>query len=88
MSSGEFASQFAQAFNVAPARRDLLSVKIDDAYSPIVYNSALYARSWLDPSPQNSEDIFRLMIDRVFSNSISPDDAVSDASSKFDLLLR
>lgn len=88
MSSGEFASQFAKTFNIAPARRDLLLQKPNDAYSPIFYDSALYARSWLDPSPQSSNEIFRGMIDKVLSNSDSPDNIVSDASAKLDLLLR
>lgn len=88
MSSGEFASSFAQTFNIAPARRDLLSQKPNDAYSPIFYDSALYARSWLDPSPKNSDEIFRGMIDKVISNSMQPSDALGDASAKFDLLLR
>ena len=87
LSTGSFASKFAIATGVAPARRDLLQAKPTDSYFPIFYSSALYAKSWLDPSPKDTEDIFRRMIDGVLSNSLSPEDAISDANSKLNLLL-
>ena len=87
MASGDFASKFANALAIPPARRDLLRLKPLDAYSPIFYDSALYAKSWLDPSPSNSDDIFRTMVDGVLSNNMTARDAVNDASSKLDILL-
>ncbi len=87
MSNGDFASKLTNALFVPPARRDLLGAKLTDSFFPVFYNSALYAKSWLDPSPKDSDDIFRSMIDKVLSNSFSPDDAVKDASSKLGLLL-
>lgn len=89
MATGDFASQFAIATGVAPARRDLLKTNDlnNDAYSPIFYDSALFARSWLDPSSVDTDKIFRGMIDGVLSNSLTPESAVSDANSKLSLLL-
>ena len=87
LATGNFASKFALAFGLAPARRDLLKLKPADAFSPIFYNSALYARSWLDPSPTDTDNIFRNMIDSVISNNMTADNAISDAGSKLDLLL-
>jgi ABC-type glycerol-3-phosphate transport system substrate-binding protein len=87
MSSGEFAGQLATTLNVAPARRDLLAIKQVDAYNTTFYPSALYARSWLDPSSEDTDVIFKGMIDGVLSNNLSADNAVRDASSKLDLLL-
>jgi ABC-type glycerol-3-phosphate transport system substrate-binding protein len=88
MSTGSFASKFAIATNTAPARRDLLKIKpVDDGYSPIIYDSALYARSWIDPSTNDTDNIFRNMIDGVLSNSMTIENAISDASSKLGLLL-
>src|SRR3989344_900629 len=85
LSVGDFVSKLATALGVAPARRDLLSIKPVDSFSPTFYNSALYARSWLDPSPKDSYDIFRRMVDGVLSNNMTPQNAISDASSKLDL---
>ena len=87
MATGDFASKFAIALGVAPARRDLLKIKPADAYYPIFYDSALYARSWLDPSPVDTDNIFRNMIDKVLSNNMTVENAISDANSKLNLLL-
>lgn len=87
MATGDFASKFAKATGVPPARRDLLAVKPQDAYSPIFYDSALYARSWLDPSPKDTNNIFNGMIDAVLSNNMRIAEALKDADSKMQLLL-
>ncbi len=87
LSTGNFASKLNIALGLAPARRDLLKIKPTDAYSPIFYDSALYARGWLDPSPLDTDDIFRRMIEGVLSNSMTVQNAISDASSKLNLLL-
>ncbi len=87
LSSGNFAVRISEALGVAPARRDLLKVKPDDAYTPTFYASALYSRSWLDPSPKDTDDIFRRMIDGVISGGMRPADAVADASAKMSILL-
>jgi multiple sugar transport system substrate-binding protein len=87
MATGDFASTFAKALVVAPARRDLLAVKPTDAYFPIFYKSALYAKSWLDPSPVDTNNIFSGMINNVLSNNLSVGDAIKDASSKMSILL-
>lgn len=87
MSSGDFMAKLARNLGVIPARRDLLQATLDDAYYPTFYASAFYARSWLDPSPKDTDDIFRRMIDGVLSNRFSTGDAVADASAKMSLLL-
>jgi multiple sugar transport system substrate-binding protein len=87
MATGDFAAKFALATGVAPARRDLLAIKPVDAYFPIFYSSALYAKSWLDPSPNDTNNIFSGMINNVLSGNLSVGDAIKDASSKMDLLL-
>lgn len=88
LSGGNFASKFALLHGVAPARRDLLAVKPSDAFSPIFYNAALYARSWPDPSSKDTDTIFRRMVDGVLSNRMTPDNAISDAHNKLNLLLQ
>ncbi len=87
MATSDFALKFAKALGVAPARRDLLAVKPADAYAPAFYNSALFAKSWLDPSSLDTNNIFNGMVNAVLSNNLSPADAVKDASAKLDLLL-
>lgn len=87
MSNGDFAYKLASTLGVTPARRDLLAVKTIDAYSPVFFASTLYAKSWLDPSTKDTDDIFRRMIDGVLSNAFRPADAIADAQAKLSLLL-
>ena len=87
MTTGIFADQFAKAIGTVPVRRDLLAQKPSDAYFPIFYDSALYAKSWLDPSPVDTDNIFKNMIDNVLSNNMKADNAISDANYKLSLLL-
>ncbi len=87
MATGDFAMNFAKGLGIAPARRDLLAQKPNDSYSPTFYDSALYSRTWLDPSPVDTSNVFRTMVDSVLSNSMTPINAVRDASAKLSLLL-
>ncbi len=87
LSSSDFAAGYAAGRSVAPARRELLAAPPPDTFSPVFYSSALFARSWLDPSPPDTENIFSSMVNSVLSNNLSPADAVQDASSKLELLL-
>jgi multiple sugar transport system substrate-binding protein len=87
MATGDFAAKFAVALGATPARRDLLALKPTDAYSPILYSSALYAKSWPDPSPTDTDNIWSGMVNAVLSGNLSVGDAIKDASSKLQLLL-
>ncbi|MFA6177615.1 MAG: extracellular solute-binding protein [Candidatus Paceibacterota bacterium] len=87
MTTGDFASKFTTVTGVPPARRDLLAIKLQDAYSPIFYSSALYGKSWLDPSSKDTDVIFSEMTNAVISNNMSVADAVKDANTKLSLLL-
>ncbi len=87
MATSNFAYKFATVQNLAPARRDLLAIKPADAYSPIFYSSALFSKAWLDPSPEDTDEIWASMINAVLSNALSVGDAIKDANSKLSLLL-
>ena len=82
MSTGNFALPYANTIGTAPARRDLLALKPTDAFYPTFYASALFAKSWLDPSPTESDAVFRKMIDNILSNSLSSEASLRDASNK------
>jgi ABC-type glycerol-3-phosphate transport system substrate-binding protein len=87
LATSSFAYRLANMLGVAPARRDLLAIKPNDSFSPVFYNSALFAKSWLDPSPKDTDDIFRRMIDGILSNNADLGSAISNASSRLNLLL-
>ena len=87
LANSDFAASFATATGTVPARRDLLNIRPTDQYNPYFYSSALYARSWIDPSSADTDNIFSGMINEVLSGSMSADDAAKDANSKMNLLL-
>ncbi len=87
MATGDFAVRFAPALGMVPARRDVIASVPADSFSSTFYASALYGRAWVDPSAEDTNDIFRVMIEKVLSNNLSFDDAVRDASVKTSLLL-
>ncbi len=86
LSTGDFASKLALATGQTPARRDLLNIKPTDAFSAIFYNSALFAKSWLDPSSADTKNIFSNMVEGVLSNAMTVSEAIADASTKLGLL--
>ena len=85
--TSDFASQYAIITQTPPARRDLLSQKMPDAFSPIFNSSALYARGWLDPSTADTDNIFRNMVEGTLSNNFTAAEAIKDAGAKLNLLL-
>lgn len=87
LSSGSFASRLASVTGTAPARRDLLNAQPGDIFSPIIYKSALFARSWIDPSKSGTDTIFKNMIEGIISSTLSLNIAIGDADSKLNFLL-
>ncbi len=88
LATTDFASKFANALGVVPARRDLLKIKpTEDLYLPTLYNSAIFAKSWLDPSPNDTYDIFNRMVEGVLSNILTEDQAILEADSRLNSLL-
>ncbi|HAS80459.1 MAG: hypothetical protein UR25_C0001G0062 [Candidatus Nomurabacteria bacterium GW2011_GWE1_32_28] len=87
MSNGNFASDFANSLGIAPVRRELLKVVPTDAYLSTFYTSAFFAKSWTDPSSKDTNDIFKNMVEKVLSNSMTTKEAIRDASAKLQLLL-
>ncbi|MDQ3244995.1 MAG: extracellular solute-binding protein [bacterium] len=87
LASGTFANNLANSLAVAPATRGGLAIKPTDQYFPYFYTSALYAKSWIDPSALSTNDIFKKMVDEVLSNNSGPAEAIAEASSQIDFLL-
>lgn len=74
--------------NLPPVRRDLLSDKPTDAYRSVFYDSALISKSWLDPSPTDTTEIFRTMIESVTSGQSRVSESLTKASDSLDSLFK
>ncbi|MBS3904044.1 MAG: extracellular solute-binding protein [Simkania sp.] len=87
MSNAGFVRDFARETGTAPARRDLLSTQLADEYMPNVFKSALYSKSWFDPSPADTNNVFQSMVDDVLSNVSTTENVIQRANGQIDLLL-
>lgn len=87
LSGKDAAAAFSKYLKLPPARRDLLSQKPTDAYQSVFYNSAIRARAWLDPSPSDTNAIFKTMIESIISGRARTAEAVSKASRELSSLL-
>lgn len=87
-SSKESTAALATMFGVAPARRDLLSQKQTDTFNAVVYPSALIAKQWLDPSKEGTDLLFREMITGLVSGKLNISEAIDNAKTDLDKLLR
>jgi len=75
-------------YNLPPVRRDLLAEPAKDPYMTVFYRSAIQSKSWHDPSPADSDIVFRDMIESITSGKDKLSNAVGDAKLKLDRLLK
>ncbi len=87
LSGTDNTAKWANLSLLPPARRDLLSTRPSDPFYTVFYDSALWARGWLDPQYVESSDIFASMIEAVKSGRLSYSQALSQAANKMQVLL-
>jgi len=76
---GNMAEVVHDATGLAPARRDLLSQGSEDIYRDVFYESGIISRSWLDPDPTRTRDVFADMINNASVGIAGVGEAVSKA---------
>lgn len=81
------ASAIVSALKLPPARRDLLSSKPTSAYESVFYSSAIKSKGWLDPDPQETDSIFKDMIESITSGRARTSEAVGRAQREISNLL-
>ena len=65
-----------------PVRRDMLTARPTGRFGPVLYESALQSRAWLDPSPSGTGLVFQNMIESINSGAQSVDIGVNRANSE------
>lgn len=88
LSKPENASVLSIQTSLPPISRTLLAKKPENPYLYSFFNSALIARSWIDPDKNKSNLIFGELIDNILSNRLSMSEAVNKAQGQFDLLFK
>lgn len=67
LASDEQARGIAERLSMAPARLDVLHRGHEDPIFSVVYESAVRARTWYDPAPERTADIFRIMVESALA---------------------
>lgn len=87
LSGKDSVAAFASLSGLPPVRRDLISSRPTNAAQSVFYDSALISRSWYDPSPEDSDNLFASMFDGITSGRILLSEALTVAQSGIDGLL-
>jgi ABC-type glycerol-3-phosphate transport system substrate-binding protein len=88
LTSSNFLSKFVSYSNFAPVRRDLLNNPPPNVFSPVLYESALKSKGWLDPNPEATNRIFQNMIESVISGRSMPTESVNRANLELEELVK
>ena len=78
---------FYEVLNLLPARRDLLNQRQTDAYKSVFYESTIRSATWLDPSPTDTDAIFKDMIESITSGRTRTGEAVTKVNRELSSLL-
>ncbi|MDO8482123.1 MAG: extracellular solute-binding protein [bacterium] len=86
LASTSISKNLSTALGMSSALRDVLAMPAEGNY--LLWNQeTLIARSWIDPNPAKTSDIFRAMIERVSSGSMQVSDSVQRANEELGSLL-
>ncbi len=88
LTSPEVVERFAGKFSVAPSRRDLLARGSNRASEATVWNSALFAKSFIDPDPSTVSRYLKDMVESVITGKTSSEEATQIFSREIDELIR
>lgn len=89
MSTDNSMSILSKGLSLPPVSRALLSDKPkDNAAMYTFFDSAINARSWVDPDKTKTDFIFKELVENILSNSLSVDSAISKANGQIELLIK
>lgn len=87
LASSPASSLFSQAIGIPSARRDVLSESVV-GNAELFNRQAIISRSWIDPDPVKTNELFRDMIEGVTSGALKLGEALQRADLTLGALLR
>lgn len=88
MTSPAGTAAVSRATGLPPVARSLLSGEQTDAIAELFADAAIMGSAWLDPSPQETNVLFREMVESVTSGRATYTEAVGQASDEMSRLIR
>lgn len=86
LTNPEVAEIIATTLSLPPARRDMLAKRPTDRYLTVFYDSAISGRTWLDPDPVQTSQIFSDLVANILSNKFDIESAINRAEEEINLL--
>ncbi len=84
-----FIIEWSSGTKLPPARKDLLSKTPTDSVQPIFYQSALRAKTWIDPDADKTSAIMKQSVEGLLSGKFAvPSDATAFLSKEFSALIK
>lgn len=88
LSSATAMASMLETTTLPPVGRQFLGEKPLDPYKVVFYDSALIAKSWLEPDSQRISELFSDMIENITSGRMRVSESISHASGILDSLLK
>jgi len=82
LASSENTKKLADGYGMAPVHRSLVAQGSTDVYGRIAYQSAVYARGWLNPDTEKLADVFGKMLNDINANRSDINAAANDAVNR------
>ena len=83
-----FIKELGIATSLPTASRSLLAEKPEDPYLSTFFDSTIISHAWLDPDNEQSDSIFRELINNSITNKLSTADAIDKAYNQLNLLIQ
>jgi ABC-type glycerol-3-phosphate transport system substrate-binding protein len=88
LTGSSFAKSMSDKLLLPPVRNDLLRQAPTDPAAAVFYQSAIITRSWLDPAPAATGDIFRTLAEDTRSGKLDANQALLRANSQLEQLMQ
>jgi ABC-type glycerol-3-phosphate transport system substrate-binding protein len=85
LGGAELSLKIAQAYNLVPTLRSLVSTGSGDTYGQFNYQAAPIAYGWLNPSRSGADTVFRTLLQDLNENRRLLTDSTSDAVRRLQL---
>lgn len=86
--SSQSLTDLADLTGLPPVSRQLLKSIPQDSYSPVFYKSAIISNAWLDPDREETDDIFKNMVESITSGRFNIYDSLRNAGNEINSLLK
>ncbi len=78
--------ELSNTIQLPPVRRDLLTQRPTEAYMSVFYDAAIQSRAWLQPDRDQTNAVFKEMIESVTGGRRTPAEAVDRAHDELEVL--